>query len=25
VTNLDTGHVFEGGYLNADLINLSFS
>jgi methenyltetrahydromethanopterin cyclohydrolase len=25
VTNLDTGNVFEGGYLNADLINLSFS
>jgi methenyltetrahydromethanopterin cyclohydrolase len=25
ITNLDTGHVFEGGYLNADLINLSFS
>ena len=25
VTNVDTGHVFEGGYLNADLINLSFS
>jgi methenyltetrahydromethanopterin cyclohydrolase len=25
VTNSDTGHVFEGGYLNADLINLSFS
>ena len=25
VTNLDTGHVFEGGYLNANLINLSFS
>ncbi len=25
VTNIDTGHVFEGGYLNADLINLSFS
>jgi len=25
VTNMDTGHVFEGGYLNADLINLSFS
>lgn len=25
VTNLDTGNVFAGGYLNADLINLSFS
>lgn len=25
VTNLDTGHVFAGGHLNADLINLSFS
>jgi methenyltetrahydromethanopterin cyclohydrolase len=25
VTNVDTGNVFEGGYLNADLINLSFS
>jgi methenyltetrahydromethanopterin cyclohydrolase len=25
VTNLDTGNVFESGYLNADLINLSFS
>jgi len=24
VTNVDTGHVFEGGYLNADLINASF-
>lgn len=25
VTNVDTGNVFEGGQLNADLINLSFS
>jgi methenyltetrahydromethanopterin cyclohydrolase len=25
VTNVDTGHVFAGGYLNADLINLSFA
>jgi methenyltetrahydromethanopterin cyclohydrolase len=25
VTNVDTGNVFAGGYLNADLINLSFS
>ena len=25
VTNIDTGNVFEGGYLNADLINFSFS
>ena len=25
VTNVDTGKVFEGGYLNADLINRSFS
>lgn len=25
VSNVDTGNVFEGGYLNADLINLSFS
>jgi len=25
VTNVDTGNVFEGGYLNAELINLSFS
>jgi len=25
VTNIDTGYAFEGGYLNADLINLSFS
>jgi len=25
VTNVDTGSVFEGGYLNADLINASFS
>lgn len=25
VTNVDTGNVFEGGYLNADLINASFS
>jgi methenyltetrahydromethanopterin cyclohydrolase len=25
VTNLDTGNVFAGGYLIADLINLSFS
>jgi methenyltetrahydromethanopterin cyclohydrolase len=25
VTNVDTGNVFEGGYLNTDLINLSFS
>lgn len=24
VTNLDTGNTFEGGYLNADLIELSF-
>lgn len=24
VTNVDTGNVFEGGYLNADLINASF-
>ncbi len=25
VTNIDTGNVFTGGYLNADLIGLSFS
>jgi methenyltetrahydromethanopterin cyclohydrolase len=25
VTNLQTGHVFEGGQLNADLIALSFA
>lgn len=25
VTNVDTGNVFEGGYLNADLIALSFT
>lgn len=25
VTNIDTGNVFAGGYLNAELINLSFS
>lgn len=25
VTNVDTGNVFNGGHLNADLINLSFS
>jgi methenyltetrahydromethanopterin cyclohydrolase len=25
ITNVDTGNVFEGGYLNADLIELSFS
>jgi methenyltetrahydromethanopterin cyclohydrolase len=25
ITNLDTGHVFEGGHLNAELIALSFS
>jgi methenyltetrahydromethanopterin cyclohydrolase len=24
VTNVDTGKVFTGGYLNADLINASF-
>ena len=25
ITNLETGNIFEGGQLNADLINLSFS